>query len=186
MTQHRYHSVAIILHWLMAVAFILMFISGLLMVHSDLAASFRFELYQWHKALGILLLLAISLRFTWRLLKPPPALPATFTKLERQAAKIGHWSLYTLMVFMPFSGWVMVSSSSYDLPTSIFGWFEWPHLPGLAEQATVETLAKNAHWFLAMVFALLIALHLAAVIKHTFFDKKRILRRMWWSQASEK
>jgi cytochrome b561 len=186
MTQHRYHSIAIILHWLMAGAFILMFSSGLLMVYSDLPARFRFDLYQWHKALGILLLLAVCLRLAWRLFKPAPALPAAFTPLERKAAKIGHWGLYALMIVLPFSGWVMVSSSSYDLPTSIFGWFEWPHLPGLADNETLENLAKNAHWLLAIVFGLLIALHVAAVIKHTFFDKQAILKRMWWTRADEK
>lgn len=185
MTVQRYNSVAIILHWLMAIAFILMLLSGVVMVYADLDVSFRFQLYQWHKSLGVLLLVAFVLRIIWRLVSKVPELPSSFTPLMRISAKIGHWSLYAMMILMPLSGWVMVSSSGYDLPTMVFGWFEWPHIPGLEGNEAIEDLSKTLHWVFAITFAILIAIHWAAVIKHTWLDGEPILKRIWWSKNAK-
>ena len=97
------------------------------------------------------------------------------------AAIIGHWGLYILMLVVPISGWVMVSSSVYGLPTIVFGWFEWPHIPNLQGNENVESLAKEVHFFLAIFFALMITVHIAAVVKHALSDNVNLIKRMWWS-----
>ncbi|MEC7577523.1 MAG: cytochrome b/b6 domain-containing protein, partial [Pseudomonadota bacterium] len=101
---------------------------------------------------------------------------------EKKMAKIGHWGLYVMMFLMPLSGWLMVSSSPYGLPTIVFNMFEWPHVPGVADNGVVHDDAKLAHLILAIIFAALIAGHIAAVIKHAIFDKENLLKRMWWTK----
>lgn len=178
----RYHSAAIILHWVMAVAFILMLASGLTMEYIELDKQLKYQLFQWHKSLGVLLLVAVALRIAVRLWQKPPALPALFKRWEVIAAHLGHLGLYAAMIIMPLSGWAMVSSSPYGLPTYVFGWFEWPHIPGLAANDAINGGAKTVHWLGAWAFLALLAAHVGAVIKHYLFDRENLLRRMWWSK----
>lgn len=182
-TQHaisdaRYNTVAIILHWVMAIAIILMLASGLSMEYLEMAKSLKFKMMQWHKALGLLLLAAFVLRVVWRLTHKPPALPASIKGLELTAAKAGHIALYVLMCAVPLAGWAMVSSSSYAFPTQIFGWFVWPHIPGIADNEAVNGAARYAHWILAWALAATVLGHIAAVIKHAVVDRENLLTRM--------
>ena len=54
----RYHTVAIALHWVMALAFFSMLASGMIMTDYIDDKALQFRVYQWHKSLGVLLLLA--------------------------------------------------------------------------------------------------------------------------------
>lgn len=171
MNPVRYHRLVITLHWVMATAFFLMLGSGLAMVNLTLDPALQFQLYQWHKGLGVLLLLAFFLRLTVRLLSSAP--PQKY-----RAAKAGHAALYIWMLALPLSGWVMVSASPYGLPTIVFDLFTWPHLPGLAANTRVENLSKEIHEMLAYTFIALIAVHIGAVIKHRIVDRENLLPRI--------
>lgn len=173
----RYHILAIALHWVMAIAFILMLTSGLLMTGLE-DKQLQFQIYQWHKSLGVLLLLAFFLRLALRLFAQKPELPAHLPAQERTLAHLGHWALYGCMIAMPITGWIMVSSSIYGLPTIVFGWFEWPHLPGIAADHDTEELAELAHEWIAYGFIALILGHILAVIKHAYTDNLNLLPRM--------
>lgn len=179
-TPQRYNSVSIIFHWMMALGFFLMLGSGFIMTYVDLDQSLKFQMYQWHKSGGVLMLIAIFLRISWRLRIRAPKLPASFDKLEQIAAKAGHMGLYVVMVAMPVSGWIMVSSSVYGLPTIVFDWFEWPHIPGIQGNEGISSLSKTAHFALAILLCLLLVAHIGAVIKHYVIDKENLLTRMWW------
>lgn len=181
----RYNSFAIILHWVMAVAFIVMLTSGFVMSYAEIDKSFKFNMYQWHKSGGVILLIAFLVRIGWRFIGKVPSLPASFQGIEKLAAKAGHWGLYLMMLALPLTGWIMVSSSIYGLPTVVFNWFEWPHIPNIQANKDVNTAAKTAHFYLALLFAVLIAGHIAAVIKHILIDKENLLTRMWWAKRKE-
>lgn len=182
MSPKRYHATVVTLHWVMAVAFLLMLASGLAFDNVPMDRSFKFQLYQWHKSLGVLLLLAFVLRLALRLVTAHPKLPDSLPPLEKKAAKLGHYALYAVMLVMPLSGWLMVSASPYGLPTVVFGWFEWPHISWVVQDQTVHKLSKEAHEWLAYGFIALIAGHVAAVIKHAVLDKHNLLPRMWFGK----
>lgn len=152
------------------------------MTYVDLSQNLKFQMYQWHKSGGVLLLLAFGVRLIWRILSVVPELPQSLIGLEKKAAKFGHFALYALMLLMPLSGWVMVSSSIYGLPTIVFGWFQWPHIPGLQGNELVETASRNIHFALAILFFLVIVTHILAVVKHAYIDKENLLTRIWWSK----
>ncbi len=176
----KYHLSIITLHWIMALAFILMLLSGFVMTNLNIDQSLKFQMFQWHKSLGVILLCAFFLRISTRLLTKVPQLPQKMKNIEKIAAKIGHYSLYFFMIFAPFSGWVLVSSSPYGLPTIVFGWFEFPHL-SLAlviGNDFAHEIAEELHWILAYSFFTVILLHIAAVVKHRIFDKENLLPRM--------
>tara|TARA_R110002124_G_scaffold287216_1_gene471422 strand:+ start:119614 stop:120201 length:588 start_codon:yes stop_codon:yes gene_type:complete len=182
----RYNSVAITLHWVMAIGFFMMLGSGLTMSYVEgLEQALKFNLYQWHKSGGVILLIAALLRIIWRFIGQAPKLPETFPRYERIASKLGHFGLYAMMIIMPVSGWFIVSSSSYGLPTIVFNLFEWPHIPNLQGNKPIHEGAEWVHFIGMIAFLILIAAHIGAVIKHFVFDKENILTRMWWVKEKD-
>jgi len=176
--NQRYTYVAIILHWVIALAVFAMLVSGLMLGFADLDRLFKFQLIQWHKSLGVLVLASMALRIIWRFTHKPPALPVSFKKFDIIASKLGHWGIYLLLFIMPISGWVMVSSSHFGLPTIVFGLFEWPHVPGIAGNDEVQGLARTIHSLVAWALILAILGHIAAVLKHFIIDRVNLLPRM--------
>ncbi|MCH9807572.1 MAG: cytochrome b [Alphaproteobacteria bacterium] len=180
----RYSTVAMALHWLIAIAVLAMFGTGLWMVEAIDVKETRadaFAVYQWHKSLGLSVLVLMAARIIWRLTHRPPALPMGMKPMEKLAAHSTHAAIYVLLVAVPLLGWAMVSASVFGLPTIWFGLFEWPHLPvlsGLENKKPVEDWLRLAHGWVAYVLIGLVVLHLAAVVKHTVIDRDDILKRM--------
>jgi len=124
----------------------------------------------------------------WRFTHKPPLLPAAMAGWERIAAKATHWVFYTLMVVAPLSGWTYVSSQWADgkplnVPTLWFGLFRVPHLFDAhamtnAARAAVSASNAAAHYYLAWSLAGLFMLHVAAALKHHFFNGDRVLIQM--------
>lgn len=174
----RYHIIIVCLHWVMALCLILMLASGLIMGEFISDKSLKFQVYQWHKSLGVLLLIAAALRVLARLMSKAPKLPDTITSRDQVAAKLGHLALYGFMIAMPLSGWLMVSSSVYGLPTVVFNMFTWPHFPGVAGSELVNGASKAGHEYLAYAFIVMIVLHIAAVVIHKKKEGINLLKRM--------
>ena len=178
MSDKKYTHVAIWLHWIIGLAFVLMLASGFAMKYLDMPQSLKFNMFQWHKSLGVIMLWAVALRIVWRLFHKPPSLPDSFARIDLISAKLGHLGLYALMISMPASGWIMVSSSPIGLPTYIFNLFEWPHIPGLEGNKSISNLSKLSHEIMAWALLIFVILHIAAVIKHAVIDKVNLLPRM--------
>ncbi len=183
MAPTRYHGFLITLHWLIALALGAMLASGLLL--ESLPKPWMFTVIQWHKSLGVLVLLAVSLRLLVRLSTHTPPLPQNMKAWEVKAAHAGHAALYILMFTMPLTGWLMVSSSPYGLPTLVFGLFTWPHIPGLAMNSIVNGIAKESHEIIAYLLMATGGVHVAAVIKHAVTDKIHLLPRITFLKSKE-
>ena len=189
----RYTAVAIVLHWAIAVAILFMIPMGLWMhesaEHGDVSARL-FSAYQLHKSIGLTVLALSLVRLGWRLMNPPPPMPAHMPGWERFAAVATHWAFYALMIGLPLTGWLYVSAgwSIHDeapLPvaTHWFGLFQVPALFGLnqADLGVREDAAEaalTAHAYLAYAALGLAALHVAAALKHQFFDRDEVLAHM--------
>lgn len=171
-TAARYTGVAIGLHWLMALGLFVAFPLGLYM--SDLPFSpDKLKLYSWHKWLGISILLLAILRLVWRLTHTPPALPG-LAPWEKRASAVAHGLLYALIVAVPVSGWLMSSAKGFQTV-----WFGVLPLPDLLEKnAELADVLGDAHEILNFVMAGLVLLHIAAALKHHFFERRPFLQRM--------
>jgi cytochrome b561 len=177
----RYTTVAVILHWVMALGIAMLAIIGLVMVHVKLDTMRLFQLYQLHKSIGVTVLLAAVLRLGWRLVRLPPPLPDSMPPIERTAAAGGHLLLYLFLFALPFTGWALVSSSVFNIPTVLYGVVPWPDLPvlsTLADKAPVEAVLKIVHAYGAYALIALVGLHATAALRHHFIIKDDVLRRM--------
>lgn len=183
MTTDRYHSMSIVLHWTMALALLFMFASGLYMLNADISKAEQYRLFQIHKASGVVVLWALILRIMVRVFTPAPALPDKLNPQQIKQAKLGHIALYIALVTMPLSGWLMVSASPFGLPTFVFvDWIKWPHIPGVARNKAIETLANNVHWITAIFLGTFILGHISAVIWHYKKHQVNLINRIWWSK----
>ena len=177
----RYGLVAILLHWIIALSIITLLAMGAVMVRLTPGGSLQFNVYQLHKSLGITVLVLSLLRLAWRLFNPSPPLPANLDPWERALARVTHVGFYVLMIALPFSGWMMVSASVWNIPTVIFGAFTLPHLPvlgGLQYKKQVEEALKEVHEALAIGMFVLLMLHVAGALKHQFVLRDDTLARM--------
>ncbi len=180
-TVKRYHSGAIVLHWLMALLIFGNLALGLLL--EDIPVAERFQYYQLHKSFGIAVLVLAVLRIIWRFMHPAPSLPSHMATWEKAVAHITHFVLYVLMVFIPFSGWALVSSSPKKIPTLLFGVVELPHLPffdGLSDDARKEVSHNIAetHELLAYILLALLGAHILAAIRHHWLLKDETILRI--------
>lgn len=181
--RSSYSRAAITLHWLIALLLIGNFLGGVFM--GDLLApsatpeqkQLGFKIIQFHKSMGLTILVLSLLRLATRLVSSPPPLPAHMTSTERLLAKATHWAFYAVMILVPLTGWVMVSASPLGFPTLWFGLFEWPHLPIETSKATSDA-ASEAHEIIAFAGAGLLLLHVAAALKHHYMDRDDVLARM--------
>jgi len=171
--RDRYSAVAIVLHWLIAALIVFQVIIAWRM-HGRTPEGFA--LVQLHKSVGITILLLSLGRLAWRLGHRPPALPAAMPAWERRLAHLTHVALYVIMIGMPLTGWIMVSTSRIQVPTLLYGAIPWPHVPGLAQLADPAKAAWNSfgetgHEALAWGAYVLIALHVAGALKHQLFSR---------------
>lgn len=177
----RYTKVAITLHWLIAISILGLLAIGLTMENKDIyPQNVQFQLFQFHKSLGLSVLVLSVARLLWRLLHKPPALPAEMPAWEVFAAKATHWAFYGLMFAIPLTGWALVSTSSWGLPTIWFGLFEWPHLPldFLGNKESVNDASGDAHELLAYLLMALLAMHVGAALKHYVWNRDNVVSHM--------
>lgn len=175
----RYSTVAIILHW--AIALLLIFEVGLGLNMESLKGPAQFAVFQLHKSIGITILLLVALRILWRFYRRPPAM--TVTGWERALARFVHGLFYLALFALPLSGWLIVSTSRIDVPTLLYGIVPWPHLPGFADMAAKakhgwHEAGEFIHGNLVNLLYLLFALHVAGALKHHFIDGGNDLARM--------
>ena len=177
----RYSAVAIALHWIIAA---LIVIQVVLAGRMDARTPEAFAVFQLHKSVGVTILQLSLARLAWRLIHRPPREPAELSPWERRLAAAVHWAFYAVMILMPLSGWIMVSTSRVALPTLLYGTIPWPHLPGLpdlapAAKAAWNEAAKDAHHLIIKGAYVLFGLHVAGALKHQWLDQgSPVLARM--------
>ncbi len=137
----------------------------------------KFGLYQWHKSVGLLVMMLAIARLIWRTVNPSPELPLSFPSWERHAARLTHNVLYAALLAIPLAGWAFVSASPLGIPTFAFYLVLVPHLP-VPVSASSEALFGMLHGLLAFSTVLLVMLHIAAALRHHLILKNEILARM--------
>lgn len=173
-TDDSYGLIAVLLHWLVAVAVVGLFILGLWMVELTYYSEWYRTAPSIHKALGVLLFITIVLRLGWRLVGPRPAPIATHSTLERRLGHSAHGLLYAVLFAVMLSGYLI--STADGSPIDVFGLFQVPAtITDLENQADV---AGDVHLWLAITLVSLAGLHGIAALKHHFIDRDPTLVRM--------
>jgi cytochrome b561 len=167
-----------LLHWTSAALVLGQWLLGRYMTSlGPEALAEKFVLYQRHKSLGLVILALTLVRLLWRLGEParpdhPPGMPPW----QRRTAAASHALLYLLLLAMPITGFLAAAASPLGIPTLLFGLIPIPHPIG--PDARLEALLLTAHRIQGWVLAALLAIHIAAALKHHLIDRDRVLLRM--------
>lgn len=171
-TVDSYGWVAIVLHWLVALAVFGMFGLGLYMVELTYYDAWYRGSLETHKAVGILLALVVLARLVWRLCNPRPR-GLSRQPWENLAADLMHWVLYGLLVAVFVSGYLISTADGRSI--DVFGLFQVPATLTVEHQ---EDIAGEVHEILVWSLIVLTVLHALAALRHHFVNRDRSLRRM--------
>jgi cytochrome b561 len=179
----RYTSVAIFLHWAIALCLVINISLALSVPHlSDVAVR---PVIDAHKSVGITVLGMVLLRLLWRATHPPPPPAAAYSWWERTLAHVVHAALYMLMLALPLSGWMHDSAwkDAATHPMRLFWLVPWPRIGAIANlnpllKESLHTSFGQAHAWFADVLYVLFLLHVIGALKHQLLDRQPSLQRM--------
>ena len=180
-SQKRYSTVAMLLHWSIALLIVFQIILGWRMESTKGAAAYA--IFQMHKSVGITVLLLTLVRLVWRVTHKPPPLPDHLAPWEKRLSTAVHHLFYLILIGLPLTGWVLVSASKTNIPTLLYGTVPWPHLPFLphlapAAQAVWRKIGEIGHGALVKLTYVLLAAHIGGALKHQLIDRDDTLSRM--------
>ncbi|KZN51550.1 cytochrome b [Pseudoalteromonas luteoviolacea] len=172
-SNKSYGLVAILIHWLMAIAIFFMFGLGLYMVELTYYDPWYKGSLDLHKSIGMLLIAMWVLRLIWRQVNErPDELPGP--KLEQAAARVGHFLLYALMLLILVSGYLI--STADGKPISVFELINVSALPWSFDNQ--EDIVGEIHFWLAWALIGFVVVHIGAALKHQFINKDSGLSRI--------
>lgn len=172
-TDNHYGSVAILLHWGMAILIFGMLGLGLYMTGLPIGIE-KLKYYGWHKATGIVVLGLVMFRMVWRIVNRQPLLPGDMPVWQKKVAHAVHFFLYGGMVAMPLSGWLMSSAAGF--PVSVYGLFVLPGI--IAPDKGMHHLFETVHTWLAYGLMGALMAHIGAAFFHHLVLKDKVLRSM--------
>jgi len=172
-SAERYGVIAQLLHWSIVVLIVTQFV---LANQAEEATSLlrKAQTLTLHKNIGMTVFMLAVIRLVWRWINLTPAHLPTVKAWQQRLADLTHWALYALILLTPLAGWLMSSAKSYSV--SYFGLFTFPDLVA-PDEGRYQSF-KTLHQVLAFSIFNLALLHIAAALKHHFWDKDNVLRRM--------
>lgn len=161
------------LHWVTAVAVILLLVAGIAMNNVP-PGPWMNGLYVLHWSLGVLVLPLALLRIAIRLARPSPGFPDDMPGWQRQAANANHALLYAILVINPLLGYL--TKSAYGGPVTFFWLIDLPPVIG-KDKALFEQLS-TVHGLIGFTMIAVIAVHVAAALFHGLVRRDGIFSRM--------
>jgi len=136
----------------------------------------KFVLFQVHKTLGILVLIAVLWRLFIRLRRGRPEWEAGLPEWQRKAARRLHVALYVLLLVVPVLGYLVACTAPARIPTLFLGVIPIPAIVGASKPWFL--LLLDLHRAAAIALVLLAIGHAAAAI-HNHRRGLAGLRKMW-------
>lgn len=174
--EDRYGTIALLFHWSMALLVIGLAALGLYMVTlPDVGFNTKkVTLVLYHKEFGVLALVLLATRLSWRITQILPRLVENMPDWQKVTARFVHLSFYGLLFALPMTGYLM--SSAAGIPVSFFGLFMLPDFVHRDENLFQRYVI--IHQWLGYLLILFIFLHAGAALRHHFVFKDDTLRKM--------
>lgn len=167
-TTEIYGSVAKFLHWIMAIIIITLLVLGLSIEVFQLPI-----LYSIHETLGVLILPLAFLRLLWHFCNKTPSYDSSTPKGEVLYIHSFHYVLYALMIAIPLTA--IIAFNIWQIPISLF--VDLPFFFS-SEKVDLATNLMEIHKFLALILAIMLYMHVCALLNHHFIKKDNVMLRM--------
>jgi len=175
MQAQPYTATAIALHWVLVVLVFALYALGWYMVGIPKGTPPVAYFYGIHKSLGIVAALPIVLLIWWRVTHTPPPLPGSLPAWQVRAAHANHLLFYICLVVLVVSGFIESNFTKFGIK-----FFGYP-LPRLfAEDKSLYWIFNRIHVYTSYLFAALMAVHIAAALKHLMINRDGVFQRMWF------
>lgn len=171
--EGRYSLIARAIHWLTALLVLTMVPAGLIMIRID-GGQLQNQLFDYHRSVGVVLMILTVVRLAYRLTHKPAPLPSDIPMWQRTAAKMTHVFIYAFLLVNPFIGWV--ATSAYPAKITVFGLFTMPAIVG-KDRALSEQLF-TVHEILGLLFTAAVLMHIGAALYHGIIRRDGVLSRM--------
>ncbi len=169
----KYPQLLRILHWTMVAGFVLLFVTGPIMVDLDKQDPLRAPLVLLHKSVGVLALLTVVGRLYVRWRSVLPTFPLVWKPWEKALSTSVHRVMYAGMILVPLTDWA--TSDLHGRGVKLFG-MPLPKIFPTIEG--VGTWPGFLHTVVAYTLLGIIGLHLSGVLKHRYVDQACVLKRM--------
>lgn len=176
-SRETFGFVAITFHWTIALLFFGQIALGFLTQEVANSPRLQFDLYQWHKSIGFLILALALLRIGWAAFGIRPEPIAGTPRWEAFAAHAAHLLLLALTVVVPLTGWMIASASPLRIPSFAFNLVVVPDLP-LTRSDAAEASWSRLHALLAYSGGALALAHAGAAIHHHIIRRDTTLARI--------
>ncbi|WP_453969389.1 cytochrome b [Amorphus sp. MBR-141] len=161
------------LHWITAVAVILLLAAAIAMNNVPPGAWMN-GLYVLHWSLGVCVLPLALWRIALRLTRPSPGYPDDMPGWQRFAAEANHALLYAILVVNPLLGYV--TKSAYGGSVTFFWIVELP--PVIAKNEALFERLSTVHVLVGFTMIAVVALHIGAALFHGLVRRDGIFSRM--------
>lgn len=173
-SANGYGLITIALHWICALLIIFLFGLGIYMTGLDYYAEWYHKGPALHISFGLILFGLMMARVLWRLFNQKPTALPTYSPLTRWLANLVKYLLYTLVLIVLASGYLITTAEGKG--ASLFGLISFPAVGEL--NATNVDRAGLVHELLAWAIVIVAALHASAALSHHFIVRDRTLVRM--------
>ena len=169
-----YGLMTILLHWICAVLIFGLFGLGFYMTGLDYYSEWYHKGPVLHISLGLLLLLLMIFRVTWRLFNKKPEPLPTYSSKVRFSSTAVKYILITFVFVVIVSGYFVTTAEGK--PAVMFDIVSFPSITEL--NSTQVDLAGDIHELVAWATVLVASFHALAALLHHFFFRDRTLVRM--------
>lgn len=177
-TSSRYGVVTKTLHWVIFLLIVKQFALAAAMLNTPSDETmFGFAqgaLYEWHKSIGLIVLVVAVLRYLWRRATPLPDWAPNLSNGEQRAIHLIERVLYVCMFLMPISGFVFVMAGGFGV--KLFDVWKLPNPIG--EHKALADVAQVTHEGTAIVLVLALLAHWILIVQHHRAHNDRYVRRM--------
>ena len=170
----RYSASAKLMHWFVAVAVIALLIIGPVMKRLVPEGSLRDNLYNFHEALGALVLIVMVVRLLRRLAFGVPAPDASMPAIEQRASLSAQYLLYALLFVTTVLGWA--ATNAYGDPVNVFGLFNFPAILGKNQPLSDRIFVW--HLICGILIGVIVMAHVAGALYHWLVKGDRVLQRV--------
>ena len=171
-TERSWGAVQRTLHWTLAVMVLGQLLVGDIMFFTSPARVPNLW-YFVHPTVGILIGVAMLLRFAWREANPIPAVPEDVSVGKQALSQITHYAFYFLLICNPIVGYLLVGALGERVH-----FFTLPLPNALGKSAFYEGFYFWMHLAFGGAIVGLFLLHAAAALQHEFLKRDNVLRRM--------
>jgi cytochrome b561 len=173
----RYGLVSRALHWTMFVALVYQFVGANIMSRMGQGAHV-FGMagdtwYNWHKSIGLVLLLVVVARLIWRRTTPLPEWHPSLSEVERRIAHRLETMLYWLLFVLPVTGYLFVMAGGFGV--KLFGLVDLPNPIGKQSWTWIVWTLHVAGAYLLLI---VIAWHVGLIVRKHWFERTGLAHRM--------